>query len=321
MRAAGLLDPVGGQKQIEFSLQGPDLQQLDRLGQQALARIRTIPGLVDLDSSAKPNKPTISVQLKRDAASDLGIGTAQLAASLRTLVAGQSAGNWRAPDDETYDIQVRLPLAGRSTLEQLRALPLVIGSNADGSARVVRLSQVAEVSESTGASQINRRALTREVTITGNAYARSIGEISADIRRELDALLADDGGGFVPYVQTRADEPVGQFAPLDRNPDWSAYFLWHHGRRVEDHIARCPATMAMLEGVPQVEVAQRAPAAFFSALKPRTRIPPHNGATNCRLTVHLPLVIPPGCGIRVGNHTRGWTPGAIRGTWSSSAAD
>ena len=60
--------------------------------------------------------------LKRDAASDLGIGTAQLAASLRTLVAGQSAGNWRAPDDETYDIQVRLPLAGRSTLEQLRAL-------------------------------------------------------------------------------------------------------------------------------------------------------------------------------------------------------
>lgn len=131
------------------------------------------------------------------------------------------------------------------------------------------------------------------------------------IRAELAAVLADDDAGFIPYVQTRADEPVGQFADLDRNPDWSAYFLWQHGKRVESHIARCPEAMAMLEQVPQVEVTHRAPAAFFSALRPRTRIPPHNGATNCRLTVHLPLLIPPDCGIRVGNHTRQWQPGQL----------
>ncbi|MFY2762940.1 aspartyl/asparaginyl beta-hydroxylase domain-containing protein [Arenimonas sp. MALMAid1274] len=131
------------------------------------------------------------------------------------------------------------------------------------------------------------------------------------IRAELAAVLAQDEAGFIPYVQTRADEPVGQFADLDRNPDWSAYFLWKHGRRIESHIARCPQAMAMLEEVPQVEVTHRAPAAFFSALKPRTRIPPHNGATNCRLTVHLPLVIPPNCAIRVGNHTRRWVPGEL----------
>lgn len=190
---AGLLDPVGGQKQIEFSLQGADLRQLERLGQQAMDRIRTIPGLVDLDSSAKAHKPTISVTLKRDAASDLGVSTAQLGASLRTLVAGQTAGNWRAPDDETYDIEVRLPLEGRSTSEQLRQLPLVVGSNADGSTRVIKLEQVADVSESTGASQINRRSLTREVAITGNAYARSVGEISTDIRKELDAMQLPPG--------------------------------------------------------------------------------------------------------------------------------
>ncbi len=190
---AGLLDPVGGQKQIEFSLQGADLRQLERLGLEAMDRIRTIPGLVDLDSSAKAYKPTISVTLKRDAASDLGVSTAQLAASLRTLIAGQTAGNWRAPDDETYDVEVRLPLQGRSTPEQLRKLPLVVGINADGSTRVVKLEQVAEVRESTGASQINRRSLTREVMITGNAYARSVGEISADIRKELDAMQLPPG--------------------------------------------------------------------------------------------------------------------------------
>ena len=69
--------------------------------------------------------------------------------------------------------------------------------------------------------------------------------------------------------------------------------------------------MTMLEGVPQVDIANRAPAAFFSALRPHTRIPPHHGATNCRLTVHLPLIIPPGCALQVGNHVRGWTPGEL----------
>lgn len=183
---AGLLDPVGGQKQIEFSITGPDLHTLERLSQQLLPQLRAIPGLVDLDTSLKPNKPTVDVVVNREAASDLGLNTVQVASSLRTLVAGQTTGNWRAPDDETYDVIVRLPPSGRSTPEQLRQVPLVSGTLPDGSARVVRLGQVADVRMSTGANQINRRALTREVAINANSYARSVGEISADIRRVLD---------------------------------------------------------------------------------------------------------------------------------------
>nr|MBP6626506.1 aspartyl/asparaginyl beta-hydroxylase domain-containing protein [Arenimonas sp.] len=138
------------------------------------------------------------------------------------------------------------------------------------------------------------------------AWAPAVEACTAQVRGELEQVLQQDQDGFIPYVQTRPNEPMGQFAPLDRNPDWSAYFLWHHGKRVETHIARCPQTMAMLDAVPQVEVLNRAPAAFFSALKPHTRIPPHHGATNCRLTVHLPLVIPPHCALQVGNHVRPW---------------
>jgi aspartyl/asparaginyl beta-hydroxylase (cupin superfamily) len=53
----------------------------------------------------------------------------------------------------------------------------------------------------------------------------------------------------------------------------------------------------------------RTPSAMFSVLKPRTRIPPHTGVTNARLVAHLPLVVPEGCGFRVGNETRQWVPG------------
>ncbi len=189
----GLLDAVGGNKQVEFSLQGPDLQELERLTRQVMERIRPITGLVDLDSSVKPNKPTVELHMKSDAASDVGVGVASMASALRTLVAGQTVGNWRAADDQTYDVIVRLGAIDRQTPQALAQLPLVVGTQADGSARVVRVGQVANVVESTGANQINRRGLTREVSINANVFARTAGEVSSDIRQVLESTAFPPG--------------------------------------------------------------------------------------------------------------------------------
>lgn len=128
---------------------------------------------------------------------------------------------------------------------------------------------------------------------------------------ELQSLLNHDASGFEPYVQTGESESPGQFAALDRNLDWGAYFLWKHGKKVEAHCERCPNTIAALEQVPQISIRDRAPAVMFSALKPKTHIPPHNGATNARLTCHLPLIIPPGCEFRVGAEVREWKLGEL----------
>ena len=185
----GLLDAVGGNKQIEFSLKGPDLKELERLSRVVQSNIRGIPGLVDLDSSVKQDKPVIQVDVRRDAASDLGLSVSSIAASLRTLVAGQTVGNWRAPDDQTYDVNVRLNPEARNTPADLERLPFMtsaLGANADGSTRIVRLSQVATVKESTGPNQINRRDLAREVAVNANVYDRSAGEVSSDIKAALN---------------------------------------------------------------------------------------------------------------------------------------
>jgi HAE1 family hydrophobic/amphiphilic exporter-1 len=189
----GLLDPVGGQKQIEFSLQGPDLAELDRITRLVMTKLQPIAGLVDLDSSAKPNKPTLEVAVNRDAASDLGLGISQIGSALRTLVAGQTVGNWRAPDDQTYDVNVRLAPQARNNPDDLQRVPFTVGTNADGSPRVVRLNQVATVNESTGPNQINRRDLTREVSINANVYNRSGGEVSADIKAALETISFPPG--------------------------------------------------------------------------------------------------------------------------------
>jgi hydrophobic/amphiphilic exporter-1 (mainly G- bacteria), HAE1 family len=188
----GLLDAVGGQKQVEFSLQGPDLQELERLTKIVTEKIRDIPGLVDLDTSAKPDKPVIALEIKRDAASDLGLSVAPMAASLRTLVAGTTVGNWRAPDDQTYDVNVRLAPEARTAPQDLERLPFALTA-ADGTTRIVRLNQVASVTESTGANQINRRDLTREVAVNANVARRSAGEVSTDIKKALDSVSFPPG--------------------------------------------------------------------------------------------------------------------------------
>ena len=178
-----------------FSIQGADTAELERLTQQTMEKIRTVPGLVDVDSSVKPNKPTLDVQIKREAASDLGLGVAQIGTSLRTLVAGQTVGNWRAPDDQTYDVNVRLAPQARTTPQDLERLPFTV-AQADGSTRVVRLNQVASVVESTGPNQINRRDLTREVSISGNVSGRSAGEVSADIKTAMDTINMPPGYSY-----------------------------------------------------------------------------------------------------------------------------
>jgi HAE1 family hydrophobic/amphiphilic exporter-1 len=192
----GLLDPVGGAKPISLSIQGSDLGELKRLTADLSERLRAIPGLVDLDTSMKPNKPTASIQVRRDAASDLGLSVGSITSTLRALVAGQTVGNWRADDDQNYDVKVRLAPDARSGNDDLQRLPVVAGLNADGTARIVRLSQVADVLPGQGANQINRRDLNREVEFTANVSGRSLGEVSADIRQLLQAHPAPPGYNY-----------------------------------------------------------------------------------------------------------------------------
>ena len=133
------------------------------------------------------------------------------------------------------------------------------------------------------------------------------------IRAELEALLADPGpdgvAGFAPYVAYPAGVPVNRWAALNHSDAWAARFLIEHGIDNAPVRARCPQTAALLDSLPLFDLPGRGPVAFFSLLKPHTKIPPHTGATNIRTIIHLPLIVPEGCVFRVGNATRPWVEG------------
>jgi len=122
------------------------------------------------------------------------------------------------------------------------------------------------------------------------------------LRAEIEQVLADDRG-LQPYVQESADRASRGHSLLD-DARWSAFHLWREGKPVEENARRCPLTMRLLERAPLPRIDGRSPMALFSILRPGTHIPPHNGMLNTRLICHIPLVVPPGCRLRVGAETR-----------------
>jgi len=130
------------------------------------------------------------------------------------------------------------------------------------------------------------------------------------IRAELEAVIAE-GADFRPYVEDDPDRPRREFHGLHGDPSWTALYLWRDGRPVEANARRCPRTMAALERVPMTHIGAKTPSVLFSKLTPGAHIPPHRGMLNCRLIAHLPLIVPDGCWLRVGNETRAWEEGKL----------
>jgi aspartyl/asparaginyl beta-hydroxylase (cupin superfamily) len=138
-----------------------------------------------------------------------------------------------------------------------------------------------------------------------------LAEFEAQTDRIRDELLdvIRDERAFQPYVQSTASRPPMDYGDLLDNLDWSAFFLIQSGAEVAGNAARCPSTMRALSAVPLAEAPGRAPSVLFSLLRPGARIPAHTGEINARLICHLPLIVPEGCGFRVGNEERAWVEG------------
>ena len=131
------------------------------------------------------------------------------------------------------------------------------------------------------------------------------------ILAEARPLLADDGT-FAPYMRQTADRPQGDVHGLLENPDWSTWYLTDGGAPLPERIARCPVTFKAIEdNAPLCRIDRRAPSLMFSLLRPHSKIPAHTGMVNCRFVCHLPLIVPPNCGFRVGAKTRDWTVGEL----------
>lgn len=128
------------------------------------------------------------------------------------------------------------------------------------------------------------------------------------IRQELLAVM-EGPPAFQPYLEASANRAQVDRSGLRGSLNWSAFYLWKNGEAQADNMARCPQTVAALDGIPLTGIRGRAPSVLFSLLKPGTHIPAHTGFVNTRLICHLPLIVPGKCRFRVGNETKAWREG------------
>ncbi|XP_063062660.1 aspartyl/asparaginyl beta-hydroxylase isoform X5 [Engraulis encrasicolus] len=107
----------------------------------------------------------------------------------------------------------------------------------------------------------------------------------------------------------------GLFVAEDENlrekGDWGQFTLWQQGRKVAASCRSVPKTCALLERYPEATGCKRGQIKF-SVMQPGTHVWPHTGPTNCRLRMHLGLVIPAdGCRIRCTDQIRNWEEGKV----------
>lgn len=142
-------------------------------------------------------------------------------------------------------------------------------------------------------------------------WAADVEGAAPAIRQELTDYMGAGVDGFSPYVVSDPSRPRRDFHGLLDNPAWSTLYIWEKGGPVTGLTERFPNTMRALEKLDLPRIGERAPSILFSRLAPGARIPPHHGVMNARLICHLPLIVRPGCGFRVGGEVREWREGEL----------
>jgi HAE1 family hydrophobic/amphiphilic exporter-1 len=147
---------------IMYVIGGPDLQKLMEYSQQLQEKMKTIPDVVDVDSTLIVGKPEVRVQIDRARAADLGVKVGDIAQALNVLVAGQDVTTFNEGTDQ-YDVRVRAVGQSRTSPEALANL--FVQSTKTG---WTNLSNLVTVEEGTGPSAIDRLNRQRQVSLLAN---------------------------------------------------------------------------------------------------------------------------------------------------------
>ena len=150
------------QADVQFMIAGPDMRLLDQYAQKVMGDLRRVPGAVDVDSSLVVGKPQFGVTVDRDKADDLGVSVADVANTLKLLVAGNKATDYNEKGEQ-YEVHVRATPEFRNRLKELATVSVPSSKH-----EIAALADVVKFTKGTGPAEINRLNHNRQVTISAN---------------------------------------------------------------------------------------------------------------------------------------------------------
>ncbi|MBT9526998.1 MAG: efflux RND transporter permease subunit [Rhizobacter sp.] len=188
----GVESAVGFNRPIYVAILGSDPEGLTRIAQEFADKVKKIPGIVDVDLSAKPGLPAYAVRLRPGAVRELGLTAPQLASSLRAYVNGDISTYWTTPDGEQVQVLLRLPEAQRERVEQMRLLPVAFAR--DGTP--ITLESVATIEPVVNPDVIRRQNLQRREAIFAGVQGRPSGDVGADVQKLVKETNLPPGYSF-----------------------------------------------------------------------------------------------------------------------------
>jgi len=194
---------MGGGKQIQMQLKGPDYDTLMELGEKVAAEMRQVPGAADVGLATRGRRPEIEIEVDRPLAGALGVDVMQVAMALRPAFAGVDAGDWMTPAGESYDVYVRLAPDARESIADLASLPLAPAMTQPSMTTtpvqptappaMIPLGQVAKIRQGIGPGEIQRLDRERVVTVGANAEGRPLSAVIGDIQGRLKNVTMPAG--------------------------------------------------------------------------------------------------------------------------------
>ncbi len=198
---------IGAQQNamVMYLLSGPDLDRLSMYTRRVLDKMRTVPGVVDLDSSLPEPLPERTLRPQLDRAAALGVDPADITSSLALLMGGLEGSTYEERGSQ-YSVFLRAS-------ERFRWDPTLLGIITVPSRTLgqVPLSDVVAEAEGSGPSQVNRTYRAKSITITMNvAPGYNQGNISQELEQAFAALDLPPGYHATPWGQTREMARTGQ---------------------------------------------------------------------------------------------------------------
>ena len=174
---------------------GPDLDVLERLGDQALSILSSIQGASQPQVERIAGAANLDIHVNREEAARYGLNVSDIQEVVESLIGSKQIGEM-VQGEERFPIAVRLPPSLRNNLDGIYALQLKTPTG-----ELVRLDQVTDIRQVSGPILINRENAHRRIVISTNVEGRDLGsfvkEAQAQIAQKLQlpAGYTTDWGG------------------------------------------------------------------------------------------------------------------------------
>jgi HAE1 family hydrophobic/amphiphilic exporter-1 len=174
----------GAIKDIQMQFTGPDATELTRLGDEAVAAVRKVPGAVDVGLSVRGARQELTVDVDRGLAGAMGLTIGQVAQAMRPAFAGIHQGDWVDPTGETRDVRIRLAPEARRRAADLAQLPITV-TGADRRPHAIPLGQIAHIGTEEAPGQIDHLDRNKVISVEANTQGHALNEVQDNIRKAL----------------------------------------------------------------------------------------------------------------------------------------